>query len=155
MKDYFEYKGYIGSAEVDCEGDSLVGKLLFIRDTVTYSSDTSTGLKTAFKEAVEDYLQTCKEVGDTPDTPCKGSFNIRIGPELHREVSLAARSKGMSLNDFIREALQAAVSTQAGKVVKHHHTHEHTVNVHMDEVQQHFVASTSDMNWEKHAPHRH
>jgi predicted HicB family RNase H-like nuclease len=104
-----EYKGYFGSAEVDVEGNALVGKLLFMRDVITYSATTPKGLQKAFREAVDDYLETCKELGSEPDTPCKGTFNVRIGPELHRQVALIARSKGKGLNEFVRDALEAAI----------------------------------------------
>jgi predicted HicB family RNase H-like nuclease len=125
MKDYFEYKGYLGSAEVDTEGNVLVGKLLFIRDVIAYSAKTPAGLVKAFHAAVDDYLQTCAELGDEPDTPCKGTFNVRIGPALHREAAVVARSKGMSLNEFVCEALKAASQTQARQQIEHVHKHEH------------------------------
>jgi len=35
-------------------------------------------LRKAFEEAVEDYLQTCREQGKEPEHPFKGSFNIRV-----------------------------------------------------------------------------
>ena len=69
MTDQFEYKGYLGSAEIDIKGKALVGKLLFTRDVIAYSATTIEGLQKAFCEAVDEYLQTCEELGDTPDTP--------------------------------------------------------------------------------------
>jgi predicted HicB family RNase H-like nuclease len=129
MKDYFEYKGYMGSAEVDIDGNALVGKLLFLRDVITYSATSPAGLEIAFREAVDDYLQTCAELGDEPDIPCKGTFNVRIGPDLHREVALIARGKGLGLNEFVREALNAAVQGPAPQLIEHIHKHEHQHNV--------------------------
>ena len=70
----YEYKGYIGSAEVDVESGFLVGKLLFIRDTITYSAETAKQLEAAFKEAVDDYLATCAQLGDEPDKPFTVSY---------------------------------------------------------------------------------
>lgn len=110
MKSQFEYKGYVGSAEVDIEGEVLVGSLLFIRDTITYSATTPSGLETAFREAVDDYLQTCAEEGDTPDQPLKGSFNVRVGPELHRKVAIAARQANKGLNEYVCASLEVSVS---------------------------------------------
>jgi predicted HicB family RNase H-like nuclease len=110
VKDYFEYKGYLGSAEVDIEGGVLAGKLLFIRDVIAYSATTPVDLEAAFKEAVEDYLSTCAELGDEPDVPCKGTFNVRVGADIHRQVALTARSRNMGLNEFVRDALAMAVS---------------------------------------------
>jgi len=101
---YLTYKDYIGSIEPQVEDDKLYGKLLFIRDLVTYEADTLTELKKEFETSVDAYLQDCEEVGRRPDRPCKGTFNVRIPPELHRNIVLAAKSK--SLNQFVREALE-------------------------------------------------
>lgn len=114
-----EYKGYVGSAEVDVDGDALVGKLLFIRDTITYSGKTPSELKAAFHEAVDEYLDVCRELGDKPDQPCKGTFNVRVGQARHLAAAIEARKRGTTLNDFICLALDAALSG------KQEHTHNH------------------------------
>ena len=118
-----EYKGYVGSAEFDMEGDALVGKLLFLRDTITYSSAVSAGaagLRAAFEEAVDDYLCACQELGDEPDQPCKGSFNVRVGEERHLAAAIGARQQGVSLNEYVCRALD---SIKAQK--QDHSTHNH------------------------------
>lgn len=136
---HMEYKGYFGSAEVDIEGRALVGKLLFIRDTITYSAQDPGGLLAAFHEAVDDYLATCEELGDEPDQPCKGTFNVRVGPSRHLAAAIEARKRGTTLNDFMCLALDAAL---AGK---HEHTHNHfgQVTVHMVSSDSSVVASVT------------
>lgn len=64
MNIHFQYKGYFGSAEVNLVDNILYGKLLFINDIVTYVAETPKKLEVAFREAVDDYLQTCAELGD-------------------------------------------------------------------------------------------
>lgn len=105
MKPAFEYKGYFGSTEVNLTDNILHGKLMFIKDVVTYVADSPRALKIAFEEAVDDYLQTCIELGDEPDVPFKGTFNVRIGPERHRNAALAAARLDISLNDLVVRAL--------------------------------------------------
>lgn len=105
MMNTLEHKGYYGSAEVDTEGNALVGKLLYIRDTIAYSASDLAGLKAAFVEAVEDYLTTCQALGDEPDVPCKGVFNVRVGAERHLAAALEARRRGVSLNELVTLAL--------------------------------------------------
>lgn len=95
------YKDYLGSAEVSVEDGVLHGKLLGIRDLVTYEADTPAGLRAAFEEAVDDYLADCASGNREPDRPYKGSFNVRIGPELHRDLAVEARDRDVSLNDLI------------------------------------------------------
>jgi predicted HicB family RNase H-like nuclease len=121
MSDTLEYKGYIGSAEVDVENRVIVGRLLFIRDAIAYSATSIEGLEVAFREAVDDYLATCAEEGDEPDLPCKGSFNVRVGPEMHRSIAIAARREGVGLNEFVCNALDDAVRTRAPRTVVHQH----------------------------------
>jgi predicted HicB family RNase H-like nuclease len=119
MNDVFEYAGYIGSAEVDGENGILFGRLLFIRDAIGYQADTVSDLKVAFREAVDDYLAACKEEGSEPDVPCKGSFNVRVGPERHRKVAVAARIAGVGLNDFVTQAIDNALEPLPIKTVVH------------------------------------
>jgi len=69
VKRHFQYKGYFGTAEVNVVDNILFGKLLFINDIVTYVADSPEKLKVAFEEAVDDYLQTCAELGDEPNAP--------------------------------------------------------------------------------------
>jgi predicted HicB family RNase H-like nuclease len=119
VSNVFEYRGYIGSVELDVESMVLVGKLLFIRDTITYSAKTPPELESAFKEAVDDYLATCAELGDEPDVPCKGTFNVRLGPALHRDVALAARKRDLGLNEFMVYAAKLALSDDPSRKAAH------------------------------------
>ena len=103
------YKGHLGSVEFDQEERLLFGKLQHIRALVSYEATGADGLVRAFEEAVDDYLEQCREQGAAPETPLKGSFNVRIGPDLHRRAVVAASHAGISLNAFVTRALEAAV----------------------------------------------
>ena len=59
--------------------------------------------------AVDDYLQMCSKTGREPERPLKGSFNVRIGPNLHQRVALNALSKGKSISKYITELLEKAI----------------------------------------------
>lgn len=108
--DVFKYKGYIGSAEVDTESRVLVGRLLFIQDIIGYSGSDLDSLEKAFHEAVDDYLQTCAELGEEPDTPCKGTFNVRVGPQRHRDANVDAVRRGISLNEWVALAFDTLLA---------------------------------------------
>jgi len=62
-----EYLDYHGSVERD--DDCWHGRVLHIQDVVTYSSDSIDGLALAFVDAVDDYLETCHQLGDAPCQP--------------------------------------------------------------------------------------
>lgn len=100
-----EYKGYLGSAEVSVEDGVVFGKLLYIRDLVTYEASTPVSLFSAFKEAVDDYIEDCLSEAREPDKPLKGSFNVRVSPDLHRSLVIAAREHETTLNDYVGSIL--------------------------------------------------
>jgi predicted HicB family RNase H-like nuclease len=140
MKHVFEYKGYMGSADVSVEDNVLVGRLLFIRDVISYVAETPKQLEVEFRTAVEDYLEMCAKVGDTPDVPCKGSFNVRIGPDRHRHVALRCAQTDVQLNEFVCQAIDAHLGDQnAPNVINHF-----TVNVNEANETRSIVTATSD-----------
>ena len=109
MKDMLSHKGYFGSIHYNPEDRVFYGKIEFIRALASYEGKDVDSLESAFGEAVEDYLAACAEAGKEPEKPFKGSFNVRIAPELHERVAIAASQHGMSLNRFVAEALTQAV----------------------------------------------
>lgn len=109
MKDMLTHKGYFGSIHYNPDDRTFYGKIEFIRSLVSYEGRDADSLESAFVEAVEDYLDTCAKMNKEPEKPFKGSFNVRIAPDLHEKVAIAATQHGMSLNRFVAEALSQAV----------------------------------------------
>lgn len=54
-------------------------------------------------------LYFCREKGVAPEKSCKGSFNVRISPELHMRTVMFAREHNMTLNNVVMEAIKAYV----------------------------------------------
>ncbi len=105
-----EYKGYDGKVEFDDEARIFHGEVIDTRDVITFQERSVDELKTAFQDSIDDYLAFCKQRGEEPNKPFSGQFVTRIPPELHRQVNLAARISGKSLNAWVAEQLQAAVA---------------------------------------------
>lgn len=114
MTDILEYKGYYADIHFSSEDEVFYGKLIDISGFVNFESDSVKGLKKAFKEAVEDYLDTCHNLKKSPDKTYRGSFNVRIPSELHREAAIFASIKNISLNDFVRYAIDLTISKEKG-----------------------------------------
>jgi len=112
MKDLMQYKDYYGSVHFEDEELIFYGKVEFIRALVTYEATDARGLRKAFEESVEDYLETCRLQKIKPEIPFKGSLNIRLGSELHRLVAIAAEQKHSTINKFIVQTLNQAVQQQ-------------------------------------------
>lgn len=108
MTETMKFKGYHGSIEFSIEDDCLYGHLLGIDDIISYEANSVKEIKTAFKEAVDDYLQHCKEIGKSPDKPYSGKVMFRIDPAVHAKAALAAQMKGISLNQWAEEVLAKA-----------------------------------------------
>ena len=85
------------------------GKLIGISDLVSFEGNSVNELMDAFIEAVEDYLETCQEIGKEPDKTYKGTFNVRVPTEIHRQAALIAALKKVSLNDFVKSALEETI----------------------------------------------
>jgi len=109
-KGCLEYKGYLGSVEVDPEARTFHGRIEFIADLVSFEGCSYSALNREFKAAVDDYLETCKKAGREPDVPFKGTFNVRIGAELHKRVAITAKKCGRSLNEIVKEAVEKRVA---------------------------------------------
>lgn len=106
MKDMMKHKGYWGSVHFNDEDDVFYGRIEFIRALVSYEGTDVRSLRQAFQEAVDEYLKTCEEQHRKPEKPFKGSFNIRISPQLHQRIAARAANKGMSINGYIAEILE-------------------------------------------------
>jgi predicted HicB family RNase H-like nuclease len=106
MKDMMEYKGYFGSVHYDEKDRLFYGRVEFVKALISYEAADAGKFRKAFEEAVDDYLDLCRKKGIKPEKPFKGSFNVRVMPELHRRAALAAERKGVSLNKFVAEALE-------------------------------------------------
>jgi predicted HicB family RNase H-like nuclease len=90
--DILKYKDYEGSAELDMTRGVCRGKILFIDDLVTY-------------------LATCEALGKNPLLPCRGQFNVRTPPALHRAAQRRAAADKISLNEVVVRAIEAFVHT--------------------------------------------
>ena len=109
MNNTMEYKGYVGSVEFSEEDALFYGKVLGIRALISYEGTNAAELVADFHGAVDDYLELCVQSGTEPEKAYKGSFNVRISPELHKQAVIAAMSHNMSLNSFVETSLQQAL----------------------------------------------
>lgn len=98
---FLKYKNYVGSVDYDLTEKCLFGKILFIDDLVTYEGNTIDELEKAFCSMVDDYLETCKEIGKEPQKAYSGTFNIRTTPEIHQALAEIAKIQKSSLNNLI------------------------------------------------------
>lgn len=141
------HKGFSGSYEISLEDDCLYGKILFIDDLIVYEGQTPQGLNDAFVSAVDRYLAHCLDTGKPANKPYSGTFNVRVGPELHRKSVQHGRRIGLGLNEFLIKVLQD-VDEGNGKT-KVEHVHQHFVTVHSNPVSETRLATMQQpTEWE-------
>jgi predicted HicB family RNase H-like nuclease len=105
-----EYKGYLGLVEYDDEAGIFHGEVVNLRDMITFQGETVQELRRAFQESVDDYLAFCAERGEEPERPYSGTFTVRIPPVLHRDIAFQARMQNKSLNSWVAELLEEALT---------------------------------------------
>lgn len=116
MNDILEYKSYFATVRFNAEDEVFHGKIIGINDLISFEGTTVKELKIAFQDAVDDYLETCQLIGKNPEKTYKGSFNVRISSELHREAAHYASIKNISLNDLVKQAIAFVVSKPPDKL---------------------------------------
>ena len=110
MNNTMQYKGYVGSVEFS-EADGLFfGKVLGIRALISYEGTNAAELVADFHGAVDDYLSLCEAENSEPEKAYKGSFNIRVSPELHKQAAICAMAQQVSLNTLVEDALREYVA---------------------------------------------
>ncbi len=110
MNNTMEYKGYLGSVEFSPKDNLLFGKVQGIRSLISYEGSSVEELLRDFHGAVDDYLSGCEQEGTEPEQAYKGSFNVRLGSDLHRRAVVYALSHGQSLNSLVEEAVREKIS---------------------------------------------
>lgn len=104
------YKGYIGSVAFSEKDNVFFGKVEGIDGLVNFEGESVKELTNAFHEAVDDYLAYCQEEGLEPHKSYSGSLNVRLTPEMHSRVAMLAKQAGISINSFIKSAVEKQVA---------------------------------------------
>lgn len=114
MSSVMEYRGYIGSVEFSQNDGVFFGKVQGIRSLISYEGTTAQELLDDFHGAVDDYLSLCEAENTPPETAYKGTFNVRVGSDVHRRAAMYAIAHELTLNKFVEEAIKEKL--QSGKV---------------------------------------
>jgi len=109
MIDSLKYQDYTATIHYSADDEVFFGKVIGINDLITFEGISVAELKHAFKEAMEDYIETCKGIGKSPDKTYKGVFNVRVPAGLHKKAAIFALQHRITLNDFVKTALVYAV----------------------------------------------
>jgi predicted HicB family RNase H-like nuclease len=112
MNGLMTYKGYLAKVEYDSEGEVFFGRLLGIKDRVSFDAESVDDLKKEFHDTVDDYIDTCRKIGKKPEKPFSGNLMLRVDPTVHSRAAMAAEAAGLSLNQWGERALRKAAEEQ-------------------------------------------
>lgn len=107
-----EYKGYHASVEFDAEDNIFVGEVFGITDSLNFHGESVDELKEMFAQCIDNYLEICEQIGKQPDKEFKGTFNVRITPELHKRAALEAEKQKITLNQFVSNAINQSFNIE-------------------------------------------
>ena len=105
-----KYKGCIGSVAFSEDDHVFFGKIEGIDGLVNFEGESVDEIINAFHEAVDDYLTYCAEEGIEPHKSYSGSLNVRLTPDIHSRVAYLAKQAGVSINSFIRTAVEKQIA---------------------------------------------
>ena len=108
MKNLLEYNGYHAFIELDPNDKIFVGTVIGINDDLSFHGTSYIEIEEMFHQSIDNYLEVCQQIGKEPDKEYKGSFNVRITPEMHKNADIAAKSQGITLNQYIYNAIEAS-----------------------------------------------
>lgn len=109
MKNTLSYKGFIGSVSYSDEDGVLFGKIEGINDLVTYESTEVSDLVKQFRLSVDEYIESCKHFNKPLLKSFKGSFNVRVKPDIHQQAAMLAKMQGISLNQLVQKAIEKEI----------------------------------------------
>ncbi len=107
------HQGYAARIEYDERDNLFVGRILGVRAIISFHGQTVAELRKEFEHAVDDYLAECSEKGVKPEKPASGKLLLRVSPEVHGRAMVVAQSAGKSLNQWVSEVLERAVTADA------------------------------------------
>ena len=111
MKDALKYKGFIGSVHFAAEDRVFYGKVEGVNDLITLEGSTVDDLEKGFKYMVDEHIKDCEKNNTPVEKSYKGNLNIRLSPELHKKAAHNATIKGISLNQYINEAIKKEIAS--------------------------------------------
>lgn len=108
MKNIMKYKGYWAEIKYSDEDECFCGAIEGLKDSlILFEGESVKELKKDFKDAIDHYLQACKDTNTNPEKQCKGSLNVRLGVELHNKAKMKSIEENISINELIKNAVSA------------------------------------------------
>lgn len=104
-KNIMNIDGYRAVITYDPEIEMFRGEFIGLNGGADFYGRDIESLKREGAISLKVFLEMCEEDGVNPRKEYSGKFNVRLPGELHREIAIAARAEGKSLNKWIADKL--------------------------------------------------
>ena len=96
---------YHATIEFNPDLDMFRGEILGLNGGADFYGKNPKELRSEFKRSLDVFLEVCAEKGIEPKRHFSGKFNLRISPELHEKLAIAAQASGKSINALAQQTL--------------------------------------------------
>ena len=97
--------GHRAVVSLDPELGMLRGEFIELNGGADFYADSLPALLAEGERSLAVFLDVCGENGIDPRRHFSGKFQVRLPETLHAEAAAAAAARGVSLNQFVAEAI--------------------------------------------------
>jgi len=112
MKNVIEIDGHKAVVVFDPEIGLFRGDFLGLNGGADFYADSVAGLEAEGRKSLKVFLDLCRENDLPPFREFSGRFNIRLDPRTHESAVIAAAAHNKSLNEWVAEAIEAAIEEE-------------------------------------------
>ncbi|MDM8547642.1 type II toxin-antitoxin system HicB family antitoxin [Candidatus Venteria ishoeyi] len=109
MKNVMDFNGYKAVIHYDPEIEMFRGEFVNLNGGADFYAADIKGLHHEGQLSLNMFLDMCKKDGVEPKKYYSGKFNVRLTPDLHADVVVAANAAGKSINQWLVDFLSNAL----------------------------------------------
>ncbi|HPI96043.1 MAG TPA: type II toxin-antitoxin system HicB family antitoxin [Gammaproteobacteria bacterium] len=102
MNNILEIGKYKAHISYDPEIDMFRGEFIGLNGGADFYAKDIDSLKKEAETSLKVFLDVCQEKGIQPEKTYSGKFNLRVDPELHHMIALAAKAEDVSINEWVK-----------------------------------------------------
>jgi predicted HicB family RNase H-like nuclease len=110
MNNQMTINGHVAVISFDPEVGLFRGEFVGLNGGADFYADSVEGLHQEGTISLQTFLDVCQAQGIAPYKHFSGKFMTRVPAALHERIAAAAAAAGMSLNQWVQQALEREAS---------------------------------------------
>ena len=111
MNNTMDIDGHRAIISFDPESNQFRGEFIGLNGGADFYAKSVQALRKEGTRSLKTFLVVCEERGIEPYKSFSGKFVVRVPPDLHARVAEAATAAGVSINQWVQEALEREAHT--------------------------------------------